>query len=62
VSQVSGTYRNPQLIWRSELHPERMPHPDPPPGSFTVTRSEIVFRPQGPAVHIWYAAVPAEPA
>jgi hypothetical protein len=56
------TYRNPVITWRPEFSPDKLPQPDPPPGPFTVTRSEIVIRPQGPVVHIWYALIPAERA
>lgn len=55
-------YRNPVLAWHSELNPEKLPLREPPPGPFTVTRSEVVIRPQGAVVHIWFAAIPAERA
>lgn len=53
-------YLNPVIAWHNELHPSDLPRPDPPPGPFTVTRSEIAIRDDAaPVVHIWYAAAPA---
>jgi hypothetical protein len=55
--------RNPVIAWRNEARPDSVPQPVPPPwdaGIWEVTRSEIVIRPQGAVVHIWYAAIPAE--
>jgi hypothetical protein len=57
------TYQNPVLVWLPEtsLPPGRLSS-DPPPVPFTVTRSEIIIRQdEAPLVHIWYAAIPAEP-
>lgn len=58
----TATYQDPVITWRPEGRPDAIPRTVPPPGEFTVTRSEIEIRPQRALVHIWYAAVPAEPA
>jgi hypothetical protein len=62
IGRQAATYRDPVIIWRPEERPGVLPQAVPPPGEFTVTRSEINIRPQGAVVHIWYAAVPAVPA
>jgi hypothetical protein len=54
-------YLDPVIVWLSELHPQKIPRAEPPPGPFTVTRSEAVIRPQGASVHIWWAVMPAVP-
>jgi hypothetical protein len=60
---AAATYENPVLAWLNEMRPDRLPEPDPPPGPFTVTRSEVVIRDGvAPVVRIWYGpAAPAEP-
>jgi hypothetical protein len=56
------TYQNPVLAWWPETSPGKGPLTEPPPGPFTVTRSEVIIRQdQAPLVHIWYAAIPVVP-
>lgn len=58
----ASVIRNPVIAWHNELSPDELPRPEPPPAPFTVTRSEIVTTPAKTVVHIWCAAVRAEPA
>ena len=57
------TIRNPRFIWWNETGQyTAYARSDPPPGPFTISRSEVRITRRSTTVHIWYALVPAVPA
>jgi hypothetical protein len=61
MTSDTTVYRDPVVLFRSEMNPDKPPSLRTPAAECEVTRAEVVVTPDRVTVHVWWAAVPARP-